>query len=74
MTPRDFAAERQPTPTFPSPKSLSQATSDNPTVDSSAFQRIGDQKQNLVVCLDCGKEFPYDWQQVKMVSPNKNVA
>jgi hypothetical protein len=22
-----------------------------------------------VVCLDCGKEFAYDWQQMKVVSP-----
>lgn len=21
-----------------------------------------------VVCLDCGKEFPYDWQQMKVVT------
>lgn len=21
-----------------------------------------------VVCLDCGKEFPYDWQQMRIVS------
>lgn len=21
-----------------------------------------------VVCLDCGKEMPYDWQQMKLVS------
>ena len=21
-----------------------------------------------VVCLDCGKEFPYDWKQMKIVS------
>ncbi len=21
-----------------------------------------------VVCLDCGKEFPYDWNQMKIVS------
>jgi hypothetical protein len=21
-----------------------------------------------VVCLDCGKEFPYDWNQMKMLS------
>lgn len=21
-----------------------------------------------VVCLDCGKEFPYDWRQMKVVS------
>lgn len=22
-----------------------------------------------VVCLDCGKEMPYDWQQMKIVGP-----
>jgi len=22
-----------------------------------------------VVCLDCGKEFPYDWNQMKVLSP-----
>ena len=22
-----------------------------------------------VVCLDCGKELPYDWKQMKIVSP-----
>ena len=22
-----------------------------------------------VVCLDCGKEFPYDWQEMKVVDP-----
>jgi hypothetical protein len=22
-----------------------------------------------VVCLDCGKELPYDWQAMKVVSP-----
>jgi hypothetical protein len=22
-----------------------------------------------VVCLDCGKEFAYDWQQMRIVSP-----
>ncbi len=21
-----------------------------------------------VVCLDCGKEFPYDWQEMKLIS------
>lgn len=21
-----------------------------------------------VVCLDCGKEFPYDWQEMKVIS------
>lgn len=31
-----------------------------------------------VVCLDCGKEFPYDWQAMKMIrtksQPEKTVA
>jgi hypothetical protein len=27
-----------------------------------------------IVCLDCGKEFPYDWQQMKVVSTAKNAA
>ena len=25
-----------------------------------------------IVCLDCGKEFPYDWQQMKVVAAVKN--
>ena len=24
-----------------------------------------------VVCLDCGKEFPYDWKQMKIVNAGK---
>ena len=24
-----------------------------------------------VVCLDCGKEFPYDWREMKIVSVKK---
>jgi hypothetical protein len=27
-----------------------------------------------IVCLDCGKEFPYDWQKMKVVAPAKRVA
>jgi hypothetical protein len=27
-----------------------------------------------VVCLDCGKEFPYDWQQMKVVPKTKRAA
>jgi hypothetical protein len=23
-----------------------------------------------VVCLDCGKEFPYDWKQMRIVKPH----
>ena len=24
-----------------------------------------------VVCLDCGKEFPYSWEEMKVVDPNR---
>jgi hypothetical protein len=24
-----------------------------------------------VVCLDCGQEFPYDWQEMRVVAPAK---
>ncbi len=29
-----------------------------------------------VVCLDCGKEFPYDWKEMKMVrvKPERGTA
>jgi hypothetical protein len=27
-----------------------------------------------VVCLDCGKEFPYDWERMKILSPNSPHA
>lgn len=27
-----------------------------------------------VVCLDCGKEFPYDWKQMKIVSTHAERA
>lgn len=27
-----------------------------------------------VVCLDCGKEFPYDWQKMKMVASPKPIG
>jgi hypothetical protein len=26
--------------------------------------------KTYIVCLDCGKEFPYDWQQMKVVAKN----
>lgn len=25
-------------------------------------------RSTYVVCLDCGKEFPYDWEQMKIVT------
>ena len=27
-----------------------------------------------VVCLDCGKEFAYDWQQMRFVHPTRQHA
>ena len=27
-----------------------------------------------VVCLECGKEMPYDWKQMKVVSPSAHRA
>ena len=27
-----------------------------------------------VVCLECGQEFPYDWNEMKVVSSNKSPA
>jgi hypothetical protein len=27
-----------------------------------------------VVCLDCGKEFPYDWKEMKIVCPQSESA
>jgi hypothetical protein len=33
-----------------------------------------DRTGTYVVCLDCGKEFPYDWQQMRIIRPGKRVA
>ncbi len=27
-----------------------------------------------IVCLDCGKEFPYDWEEMKLLAPEKDAA
>jgi hypothetical protein len=29
------------------------------------------QTGTYVVCLDCGREFPYDWQQMRVVSSSE---
>jgi hypothetical protein len=31
------------------------------------------QTGTYVVCLNCGKEFAYDWEQMRVVSPNKEL-
>jgi hypothetical protein len=30
-------------------------------------QKPGTVSTTYVVCLDCGKEFPYDWEQMKLI-------
>ncbi len=30
------------------------------------------QTGTYVVCLDCGREFAYDWQQMRIVAPQEN--
>lgn len=35
-------------------------------------RKAGSNSTTYVVCLDCGKEFPYDWQEMKIVMPTKN--
>lgn len=32
-------------------------------------RRRSGQSGTYVVCLDCGKEFAYDWQNMRMLSP-----
>lgn len=31
-------------------------------------------RNTYIVCLDCGKEFPYDWEQMKVVPSTSRVA
>jgi hypothetical protein len=37
---------------------------------ATATQRIG----TYVACLDCGREFAYDWQEMKIVDLNSRQA
>jgi hypothetical protein len=34
--------------------------------------RPGQVPNTYVVCLDCGREFPYDWKQMKMMKSEKH--
>lgn len=34
----------------------------------------GRQTGAYVVCLNCGKEFSYDWQQMRILNPNERPA
>ncbi len=35
---------------------------------NSEHSHAADLTGTYVVCLDCGKEFPYDWEQMKVLS------
>jgi hypothetical protein len=35
---------------------------------SSKHSHAADLTGTYVVCLDCGKEFPYDWEQMKVLT------
>jgi len=37
------------------------------TIKKGARSRAGFPSGTYVVCLDCGKEMPYDWKQMKIV-------
>ena len=43
------------------------------TVKNSGRRRTPATNGTYVVCLDCGKEFPYDWKSMKVVSGNPRV-
>jgi hypothetical protein len=34
------------------------------------WNRAGSPTGTYVVCLDCGKELPYDWTEMKLVEPS----
>ena len=47
-------------------KKISQVWSVPPTNNMAKFSKF------YVVCLDCGREFPYDWEKMKIIyRPNK---
>jgi len=31
------------------------------------------QTGTYVVCLDCGREFPYDWKQMRIISEDEQI-
>jgi hypothetical protein len=33
-----------------------------------------DTSATYIVCLDCGKEFSYDWQKMKVIAPTNHAA
>lgn len=41
------------------------------TVRASSRRGVAGPTGTYVVCLDCGKELPYNWQEMKVVSPDE---
>ena len=44
------------------------------TIKKGARSRAAFPTGTYVVCLDCGKEMPYDWKQMKVVSAKIETA
>jgi hypothetical protein len=44
------------------------------TIKKGARSRAAYPTGTYVVCLDCGKEMPYDWKQMKIVSGDAKPA
>jgi len=36
---------------------------------SAEWEEVGSGAAHYVVCLDCGKKFAYDWQNMRMLRP-----
>lgn len=44
------------------------------TVKSGPRGPLAPKARTYVVCLDCGREFQYDWHHMKLVSPSSTKA
>ncbi len=42
-------------------------------ITTKTWQRRGSpvRKSTYIVCLDCGKQFPYDWDEMKIVTRSR---
>jgi hypothetical protein len=45
-----------------------------PITNRKGERRSDVQRGTYVVCLDCGKEFAYDWQKMRILSPRKEES
>ena len=44
------------------------ATVGTDTHSTGAWESVGSGPQHYVVCMDCGKKFPYDWANMHIVT------